>query len=238
MAVLRKHGPARMTVDEFLVWDSGDRSGRLWQLVDGEPEAMAPASQNHGALQQEIGRQIGNHLIEKRPGCRVIANPGIVPHMRSTLNARIPGIGVTRGPRSDAHMMPNPVLLIEVLSPSNETETWRNVWSYTTIPSVQEIYAHYVAKTTASFEDDPPTVAEMTARWQRITARKMPFLVAVRILMTVRWCLGCRMSPGGRQVLWSVYSTYRVWLMVIMVAVPLVGDSSWKQSASQWCCAL
>ena len=139
MAVLRKHGPARMTVDEFLVWDSGDRSGRLWQLVDGEPEAMAPASQNHGALQQEIGRQIGNHLIEKRPGCRVIANPGIVPHMRSTLNARIPGIGVTRGPRSDAHMMPNPVLLIEVLSPSNETETWRNVWSYTTIPSVQEI---------------------------------------------------------------------------------------------------
>ena len=48
------------------------------------------------------------------------------------------------------------------------------------MPSVQEIYAHYVAKTTASFEDDPPTVAEVTARWQRITARKMPFLVAAR----------------------------------------------------------
>ena len=48
------------------------------------------------------------------------------------------------------------------------------------MPAVQEIYAHYVSKTTASFEDDPPTVAEMTARWQRITARKMPFLVAVR----------------------------------------------------------
>jgi phosphinothricin acetyltransferase len=48
------------------------------------------------------------------------------------------------------------------------------------IPAVQEIYAHYVAKTTASFEDDPPTVAEMTARWQRIVARGMPFLVAAR----------------------------------------------------------
>lgn len=48
------------------------------------------------------------------------------------------------------------------------------------MPSVQEIYAHYVSKTTASFEDDPPTVAEMTARWQRVTARGMPFLVAVR----------------------------------------------------------
>jgi phosphinothricin acetyltransferase len=48
------------------------------------------------------------------------------------------------------------------------------------MPTVQEIYAYYVSKTTASFEDVPPTVAEMTARWQRITARGMPFLVAVR----------------------------------------------------------
>ena len=39
------------------------------------------------------------------------------------------------------------------------------------IPAVQEIYAYYVSKTTASFEDDPPTVAEMTARWQRITSQ-------------------------------------------------------------------
>ena len=46
--------------------------------------------------------------------------------------------------------------------------------------AVQEIYAYYVAKTTASFEDDPPTVAEMTARWQRIGARGMPYLVALR----------------------------------------------------------
>jgi hypothetical protein len=40
-----------MTVDEFLSWDAGDESGRLWELVDGEPVAMAPGSQNHGALQ-------------------------------------------------------------------------------------------------------------------------------------------------------------------------------------------
>jgi Uma2 family endonuclease len=34
----------RMTVAEFLDWDSGDRTGALWQLRDGEPEMMAPAS--------------------------------------------------------------------------------------------------------------------------------------------------------------------------------------------------
>ena len=33
----------------------------------------------------------------------------------------------------------DPVLLIEILSPSNQAETWANVWAYTTIPSVQEI---------------------------------------------------------------------------------------------------
>jgi hypothetical protein len=38
-------------------------------------------------------------------------------------------------------MMPDPVLLIEILSPSNEAETWANIWAYTTIPSVTEILA-------------------------------------------------------------------------------------------------
>jgi Uma2 family endonuclease len=31
------------------------------------------------------------------------------------------------------------VLQIEILSPSNRSETWTNVWAYTTIPSMQEI---------------------------------------------------------------------------------------------------
>ena len=36
--------PPRMTVAEFLEWEPDDRSGALWQLRDGEPEMMAPAS--------------------------------------------------------------------------------------------------------------------------------------------------------------------------------------------------
>ena len=52
--------PVRMTVAEFLAWDAGD--GRLWQLVDGEPQAMAPASRTHGAIQAELCRLIANHL--------------------------------------------------------------------------------------------------------------------------------------------------------------------------------
>jgi len=37
--------------------------------------------------------------------------------------------------------MPEPVLLIEILSPSNETDTRANIWAYASIPSVREILA-------------------------------------------------------------------------------------------------
>ncbi len=36
-------------------------------------------------------------------------------------------------------MLTDPVLLIEILSPSNQSKTWTNVWAYTSIPSVREI---------------------------------------------------------------------------------------------------
>ncbi len=51
-----------MTVAEFLGWEAP--ADRHWQLVDGEPVAMAPASRTHGSLQHELGRLIGNHLVD------------------------------------------------------------------------------------------------------------------------------------------------------------------------------
>jgi Uma2 family endonuclease len=38
-------------------------------------------------------------------------------------------------------MTDDPVLLIEILSPGYEAKTRSNIWTYTTIPSVQEILA-------------------------------------------------------------------------------------------------
>jgi Uma2 family endonuclease len=139
MAALRKHAPLRMTVAEFLSWDPGDRTGRRWQLIDGEPVAMAPGSETHAALQSETARLIGNHLVARNSRCRVLTELGIVPRIRANRNFRIPDIGVTCAPPSHSLMVSDPVLLIEILSPSNETETRANLWAYTTIPSVKEI---------------------------------------------------------------------------------------------------
>src|SRR6516162_2041830 len=85
--------PAAMTVAEFLDWNPQDSD--RWELIDGTPQAMAPASPRHGAIQNEAGRLIGNHLAESRPDCRVITEPGIQPKVRANLNVRVPDLAVT-----------------------------------------------------------------------------------------------------------------------------------------------
>ena len=130
---------SRMTVTEFLAWPP-DPTGAVWQLIDGEPVAMAPASQTHGAIQNEIGRLLGNHLRERGLPCRVITAPGVTPQVRSNWNVRVPDLAVScRRDSLRERLLAEPVLVVEILSPSNEAETWGAVWAYTTIPSVQEI---------------------------------------------------------------------------------------------------
>jgi phosphinothricin acetyltransferase len=43
--------------------------------------------------------------------------------------------------------------------------------------AVQAIYAHHVHHGLASFEYDPPDIAEMTARWQSVVAKGLPYRV-------------------------------------------------------------
>jgi Uma2 family endonuclease len=141
MVALRKHAPERMTLTEFLGWTPDDPTGAAYQLIDGEPVPMAPASRNHAALMAEVMRLVGNHLVETDSSYFVLGEPGIVPHVRADWNFRLPDIGVVSSPPSSDQVVRDPVLLIEILSPSNESETRANIWAYTTIPTVLEILA-------------------------------------------------------------------------------------------------
>jgi Uma2 family endonuclease len=127
-----------MSLREFLAWDAP--SGPAWQLLDGEPRAMAPASRTHGRIQSRLISLIDTHLTGRGSPCTVIAVPGVVPRVRADSNFRIPDLGVTCSSYDQEQTtLADPVLLVEILSPSNQAETWSNVWAYTTIPSVQEI---------------------------------------------------------------------------------------------------
>lgn len=127
-----------MTLAEFLAWNPP--GNQTWQLVDGEPQAMAPANRTHGAIQGELARLIGDHLHDRGGPCTLIITPGVIPRVQSETNIRVPDLAVTCSPyAAEESALTDPVLLIEILSPSNQAETWSNVWAYTTIPSVAEI---------------------------------------------------------------------------------------------------
>lgn len=128
-----------MTVADFLAW-SGDQSGRKYQLVDGELTAMSPGSATHGTIQMTLGRLIGNSLVDGKSRCRVVSEPPVATRIRANVNLRVPDLGVTCVPDAPGQQtLPDPIVLIEILSPGNASQTWDNVWSYTTIPSVREI---------------------------------------------------------------------------------------------------
>lgn len=129
----------RMTVAEFLDWDSGDRTGALWQLRDGEPEMMAPASDPHGSIQAGLAYLFIAHLDARGGPCRVVVAPGAVPSQRSEENYLVPDLGITCAPPTGARLLHEPVVLIEILSPTNVSKTRANVGAYTTISTVAEI---------------------------------------------------------------------------------------------------
>ena len=127
-----------MNVDEFLKWDSPGEYH--WQLIDGVPVAMSPPAPVHGVIQSEVSRLLGNHLVERGTPCTVITTPGVIPRFQSDRNYMVPDLAVTCS-RTDitGKAVHEPVLLIEILSPTNHAETWRNVWAYMTISTLREI---------------------------------------------------------------------------------------------------
>jgi Uma2 family endonuclease len=132
-----RHQPSVMTVREFLAWDAP--AGVPWQLLDGEPRAMAPASRTYGRIQSKLSSLLDIHLTARGGTRTVITAPGVVSRVRSDSNFRVPDLAVTCSAYDQEETtLTDPVLLIEILSPSNQAETWTNVWAYTTIPSVRK----------------------------------------------------------------------------------------------------
>jgi hypothetical protein len=126
-----------MTIEEFFDWH-GDGSARKFQLIDGEPQAMVPASITHGIIQANVAGLVRNHLLGT--GCYIVVGPGIIPQIRSAANFRIPDLAIScerddHGPRALAEAR----LIVEILSPSDESETRESVRAYATLPSVREI---------------------------------------------------------------------------------------------------
>jgi Uma2 family endonuclease len=126
-----------MTVEEFLEWCPDD--GTRWQLIDGVPVGMSPPTSDHNRIAGALAMALSAHILPRRPECLVLAGSGVVPGLSAATNHRLPDLIVTCGPPNGGLSEEAPVLVVEVLSPSNARVTRQNVWAYTTIASVREI---------------------------------------------------------------------------------------------------
>ncbi len=79
------------------------------------------------------------------------------------------------------------------------------------LPAITALYSHYVLHGTASFEETPPGVAEVRARFDAVHARGLPWLVADCQGRIVGYCYAGphRIRPAFRHTLEnSIYVAY------------------------------
>jgi Uma2 family endonuclease len=136
-SIMAEPATRRMTVDEFLDWDDG--TDTRYELWGGSIVAMAPPMPRHGLLAMALGGEIRT-VLRTRPPCRVFSEAGIaLPDRNDTFY--VADLAVSCEPlREEDRMLRNPVLIVEVLSPSTGTaDRQLKLADYRRIPSVEEI---------------------------------------------------------------------------------------------------
>jgi Uma2 family endonuclease len=127
--------PLRMTVDEFLRWDGGDDT--RYELIHGHVTAMAPAADRHGSIAGNAHVEI-DRALEARAPCRSVLEGGV---WIDDDNYYVADVVATCAPPSDSIAVRDPMLIVEVISPSNEKdELATKVQAYIKLASVQEIW--------------------------------------------------------------------------------------------------
>lgn len=127
-----------MTVEEFLAWDGAGHIGKL-ELVEGRVRAMSPASGTHALVQANLAFILGSLFRTRNSSCRVGTEAPIVPRIHANDNVRAPDLAVTCAPITADKRFPDPILIVEVLSPSNQRETWESIRALASVPSLMEI---------------------------------------------------------------------------------------------------
>ncbi len=136
MVALRKE---RMTVNEFLPW--AKQQPERWELFDGVPMAMSPERVVHGDTKYRAARAFDAAIAKGRVPCRFVLDSAAV-----RVDARTsyqPDLLVYCGDpvSGDTLEVPNPVVVVEVLSPSNAITDLRDkLQGYFRVPSI----THYL----------------------------------------------------------------------------------------------
>ena len=123
------------TLEEFRAWH--ERQPEVWEFIDGWPKLRTPGSKAHTLIKTNVGSALREAL--RGIGCSVLIDGAILEVHGSSL---IPDIVVTCAPLDfSTPRVDEPVLIIEILSPSNEADdTGRKLALYLEIPNLR----HYL----------------------------------------------------------------------------------------------
>lgn len=139
MTMVSRAAPYRYSYAEYLVYERD--SGMKHEYDGGEIIAMAGGSRRHSALASRISAALE---AGRRPGCIAFQSDQRI-RILATGKATYPDASVVCGPIEgdpadpSGETITNPMLIIEVLSPTTEQNDRGNKWQhYQLIPSLQE----------------------------------------------------------------------------------------------------
>ncbi|MFN7949313.1 MAG: Uma2 family endonuclease [Blastocatellia bacterium] len=122
-----------LSVEDYL---AGEKESPVrHEYVDGQVYAMAGASDRHNRIALNVAGRLNDHLADGP--C-----DAFVSDMKVQVSSRLfyyPDVMVTCEPGGDRYTKTQPVLIVEVLSPSTERiDRYEKLLAYRQVPSLQE----------------------------------------------------------------------------------------------------
>src|ERR1700761_5659929 len=111
-----------LTVEEFL--DTCPNDQRHYELIDGVIVAMAPPAIPHQIIAANLTIEIGLSVRKNRPGCSTRSQAGIAPHGVTGRDHFETDITVTCEAGGYRGIAAEPVLIVEIQSPSTERDDY------------------------------------------------------------------------------------------------------------------
>lgn len=134
----------RITLAEFEQRVAAAADGRRLELVDGRIVMMSNPTETHEQIVSNLGAPLklamdGRNCRTYLGGMRVQANDDL-----GRFDGCRPDIVVRCGPRGDRTWITDPVVVVEVLSPSTmDVDRGRKLWFYKSLASVSHILLIY-----------------------------------------------------------------------------------------------
>jgi Uma2 family endonuclease len=128
---------SEMDVDAFLLWAEG-REGR-WELREGRPVMMAPERAAHALTKYAAQKALEAAIQRAGLPCRMFPD-GMTVRITARNAYEPDALVVCPAPPMDAIEIPNPVIVVEVLSPSTADDHGPKLDGYFSLRSIE----HYL----------------------------------------------------------------------------------------------